>query len=377
MKGIYTEPRITTYLFAKAARNHTPVSGTFELTPVCNLNCRMCYVHMTDAQIRDSGLVMMKNDEWIAIAEEAKREGMLYLLLTGGEPFLYPGFRDLYERLSRMGFLLSINTNGTLITADTVRWLQEYPPCRINITLYGASAETYERLCGNAQGYRLATRAIEQLQDAGISVKLNCSLTPDNACDLEQMVQYANERGLILDIAAYMFPSVRLGENNIGKNKRFTPEETARYRFEIQRLQYGDTAVGQYARKILNGAAPPVWEECCEAAPDGTVRCRAGRAVFWVTWHGEMRPCGMMRSPGVSVRDRNFRDAWKDLTELTAGIRLSGACCSCRSRDICHVCAASEYAETGEFGKTPEYLCRMVNALRKEASHWLAYSEAL
>ena len=368
MKGTYAEPQVTSYLFAKAAREHVPVNGTFELSPLCNLNCRMCYVHMTAQQVRESGLIMMSNDEWLKLAEEAKEQGMLYLLLTGGEPFLHPGFRELYEKLSGMGFILSINTNGTLIDDDVIRWLTDRPPCRINITLYGASEDTYEKLCGRADGYDRVKHAIEGLQKAGISVKLNCSLTPYNVCDLEEMVRFADERGMILEIAPYMFPAIRRGEENIGKNDRFTPEETAHYMFEIHRLQHGEDAVKPFARQILQGSIPVSLEECQELEPDGTVRCRAGRATFWVTWHGEMRPCGMMERPGVPVRNRKFSEAWKELTELTGRIRLSGACSRCDSQKICHACAAMALAETGEFEKIPGYLCRMVNALRKEAS---------
>lgn len=367
MKETYAEPQVTSYLFAKAARTHTPISGTFELSPVCNLNCRMCYVRMTAQQVADSGLAMMTNEEWLRLAEEAKEQGMLYLLLTGGEPFVHPGFRELYEKLSAMGFILSVNTNGTMIDEDTVEWLKDRPPSRINITLYGASAATYERLCGNAGACDRVRNAIDRLQNAGISVKLNCSLTPYNACDLEEMIRFAQQRGLILEIATYMFPAIRRGEENIGKNDRFTPEETAHYMFEIQRLQRGEEAVEVFARQILKGSIPAALEDCQEVDADGTVRCRAGRATFWTTWHGEIRPCGMMEHPGISVRNRTFREAWEELTEQTAQIRLSGTCSRCGSQDICHACAAMALAETGEFEKTPGYLCRMVNALRKEA----------
>lgn len=368
MKGTYTEPQVTSYLFAKAAREHTPINGTFELLPLCNFDCRMCYVHMTAQQVRESGLTMMTNDEWLKLAEEAKEQGMLYLLLTGGEPFLHPGFRELYEKLAGMGFILSINTNGTLIDDDVIRWLKDRPPFRLNITLYGASRSAYEKLCGRADGYDRVKYAIEGLQKAGISVKMNCSLTPYNVCDLEEMVRFANERGLILEIASYMFPAIRRGKENIGKNDRFTPEETAHYMFEIHRLQYGEDAVKSYARQILEGSIPAALEECQEVTPDGTVRCRAGRATFWVTWHGEMRPCGMMERPGVSVRNRTFCESWGKLTELTGQIRLSGICSRCESQKICHSCAAMAYAETGKFEKTPGYLCQMVKALREEAA---------
>lgn len=109
---------------------------------------------------------------------------MLYLLLTGGEPFLWQDFWPLYERLSTMGFLISINSNGTLLDEARVARLAEHPPTRINITLYGAGNETYEALCGRSGMFDRVDRAITLLRQAGILVKLNCSLTPHNACDL-------------------------------------------------------------------------------------------------------------------------------------------------------------------------------------------------
>ena len=80
-------------------------------------------------------------------AREAADAGMLYLLLTGGEPFLYPQFRVLMEGLHSMGLLITINSNGTMIDASVVEWLKQCPPSRINISLYGASDETYAQLC--------------------------------------------------------------------------------------------------------------------------------------------------------------------------------------------------------------------------------------
>lgn len=91
-------------------------------------------------------------DFWLELARQAKEQGMLYLLLTGGEPFLYPDFWMLYEELVKMGFVISINSNGSLIDEKIIEKLKKYPPARINITLYGASDETYERLCGIKKG---------------------------------------------------------------------------------------------------------------------------------------------------------------------------------------------------------------------------------
>ncbi len=140
------EPRISKFLFAKAAKNRIPLSGTFEISPCCNLNCRMCYVRKSHKEVQEFGGEKTV-EQWLEIARECRDAGMLFLLLTGGEPFLYKDFRRLYTELKKMGFMISINTNGTLIDEKVVEWLKKDPPYRMQITLYGGSNETYERLC--------------------------------------------------------------------------------------------------------------------------------------------------------------------------------------------------------------------------------------
>ena len=138
---------LTEFLYRKAAHTKTPLSGTFELSPVCNFSCRMCYVRKTAAEVAASPRPIMTLDRWLELARQARDAGMLYLLLTGGEPLLWPDFWPLYEQLHDMGFVISINTNGSLIDQAAVERLTKRPPMRMNITMYGASDETYFKLC--------------------------------------------------------------------------------------------------------------------------------------------------------------------------------------------------------------------------------------
>lgn len=166
MADEFYTPKLVNYLHMKAGKNGIPLSGTFELSPVCNMQCKMCYVRMTLREIRDSGKRLRTLDEWISLGREAQRQGMLMLLLTGGEPFFWPDFRELYQELKKLGLVITINSNGTLINEKTVEWLKKDPPMRLNITLYGASDHTYESLCGNPRGYTQTIRAIRLLKEA-------------------------------------------------------------------------------------------------------------------------------------------------------------------------------------------------------------------
>ena len=364
---------LTDFMFYKAGNAGIPLSGTFELTPLCNFSCRMCYVRKTVGEVKNSNRPMKTLKEWMLLAQEACDAGMLYLLLTGGEPTIWPDFWELYEELIQMGLLVSINTNGSQLDHHALDRLIKYPPRRVNVTLYGAGNSTYENLCGTKGMFPVVDDSIRKLTDAGIQVKLNCSLTPDNVCDLERMIEYAQTRGLILDIATYMFPPLRRDSLMIGKNERFTSEQAAFYRLKAYRLQYGEERYKSFLRKILEGNAPlPGLEEDCMDPADGKMRCRAGNSSFWVTWDGWLSPCGMMTEPRVDLEKHSFGEAWEELTEISSKIKLSGVCGKCSNVQMCHSCAAMAQTETGTFSAVPQYLCKVVKEMRRLAEEELS-----
>ena len=236
---IPVESRLTEYLHSKAAWAGIPLNGTFELTPCCNMACKMCYVRMTKQQ-QEAIAPLRTAKEWLALAEEAKKQGMVYLLLTGGEPFLRPDFREILSGLNKMGMLVSINSNGTLITEEVISWLKETPPVRVNVTLYGASDATYERLCGNPHGFTQAVRGIRLLKNAGITVKINCSITPYNVDDVDEIFAFAKQEGLLVQASSYMFPPLRRDNSMIGWNDRLSAEDAAYQSARIACLTNGE-----------------------------------------------------------------------------------------------------------------------------------------
>lgn len=360
--------RLTDRLYQKAGDRKIPLSGTFELSPVCNFACKMCYVRKTIQEVKEHPRKMMSLEQWIELAEQARKEGMLYLLLTGGEPLLWPDFWKLYDRLSKMGFLIGINTNGSMINDQVIERWKENPPYRVNITLYGANDDTYEELCAAKGVCSKVKDAICKLKKAGISVKLNCSLTPYNAKDLEEMVRFAKEKEVFLSVSTYMYPPVRRDENMTGKNDRFEPEEAAYYHMQRYRYQKGEEAYQKYLDNILEGLTEPLGlDESCVDPVDGRIRCRAGSASFWVTWDGYMTPCGMMPEPKVSIIDKTFLEAWKEIVEISEKLRTSSICEKCPDQQMCHSCAAMAYAETGKTEGIPTYLCKMVQEMKKIA----------
>lgn len=360
------------YLMQKAARSKTPLSGTFELTPRCNMNCKMCYIRMTEEEMKARGREYTA-EEWIAMGRECVSKGMLLLLLTGGEPFLRPDFRYIYTELKKLGLIISINTNGTLIDESVVEWLKKDPPARINITLYGGGRETYSQLCRYEKGYEAAVHAIDMLVEAGMNVNINASFTKHNIEDMEEIMNFAKSRNLRVNVATYMFPPVRNASDGVvNPEVRFTPEECGEAKFRSTMLQ-----LSPEERKILLQAVqkgefvPPVEGWDCDRSSGEKMGCMAGRSAFWITWDGRMTPCGMMNEPVTRPFEEGFEASWKKIVEETDKILMPPQCRECSLRKYCHVCGALALAEgNGDSTKKPEYLCessREYIRLMKEA----------
>ena len=172
MKKSSTEPYISTYLHSKGRRLGLPIAGNFELTARCNFNCPMCYVHMTPEQVRSSGKEELTARQWLEIAAAAKERGMVFALLTGGEPLVRKDFFEIYDGMREMGLLISINSNGSMLRGAILERFLEAPPFRFNISLYGGNNETYRNMCG-IPAYDQVKENIRKLRQAGVDVSLN------------------------------------------------------------------------------------------------------------------------------------------------------------------------------------------------------------
>ncbi len=356
-----TQPQIKKMLMQKAALKSIPLSGTFEITPLCNMNCRMCYIRMSEKEMNERG-TMLSADEWIALGKECVSRGMLFLLITGGEPFARKDFRYIYEELSKLGLSISLNSNATLIDEDVIEWLKDNPPSKVNVTLYGGDNETYARLCGLKDGYDRAVRGIELLRKAGIMVGINASFTKYNVKDLDKIISFANERDLRVRATSYMFPPVRNAKDgNTDDEVRFTPEEAARARYDCTKLVMSKEEYERYIRLSHAGICEfDDNDDECVRSEDAKMRCTAGRSSFWVTWDGRMTPCGMMNEPVVHCRAENFFEGWQSIVMETDRICTPAECENCSKRALCVVCGALCIAEGyGDSSKKPEYVCRM------------------
>lgn len=346
-------------LYTIAAQKKVPVSGTFELLPVCNLDCKMCYVKKSMSEVRCAG-GLRSSDEWIELGRKAADAGMLFLLLTGGEPFLYPELERTYTELRKFGLAIDINSNGTLIGDDQISWLKKQPPRHIKISLYGASSEAYQHLCGDANAFDKVIKAFDLLKHAGIIVYASITVTPSNFNELDRMFALCDAYQIPVKATSYMFPPIRSCKINPPDDYRLSPAKAAKATLEIvkhsnaeelffERAEMYAKEEYQHFKNLLDRN-----DEC------SPMSCRAGRCTFWVTWEGNMVPCAMMNTGSYPVLDTgDFSAAWNQIQKTVESIRLPAECTNCHSREACYICAASCFCETGPSMTRPSYVCEM------------------
>lgn len=365
---------ITKHLWDKAGRERIPLTGSFELLPACNLSCKMCYVRKSWKEVEAEG-GLLPAEFWLQLADEAMKEGLLYPLLTGGEPFLREDFQEILDGLLKRGLQVSINTNGTLIDEKMARWLNEHRTLRLNLTLYGASAESYQKLCGNGAAFEKVQKAVQYLKKYNLPVKFNTSITKYNVNDLEAMMSYAKSVESPIEVAAYMFPPVRRDASMIGENDRLSPEEAGYIKVRSDYLQKdADWFLAQVKRYQY---FQPLTEQIIKEAERGEgkeISCRAGRCAFWVDWKGNMANCGMYAATGVDMKKIGFQQAWKEIVEKTNRVIYSPVCSNCPNHWLCHACIAMVYNESGSQNGRPEYICQMTEAA---AGFYKLYAELL
>ncbi|MGP1436145.1 MAG: radical SAM protein [Phocaeicola sp.] len=342
-------------LVAKADQDRIPITANFELTPTCTLNCDMCFIHTTKSIVKKLG-GLRSVDEWLDLAEQLKEMGTLFILLTGGEPMLYPGFKELYIALRKMGFILTLNSNGTLIDEETIKIFAELQPRRMNITLYGTSSETYERLCHNVDGYQKTMKGLRLLKQYHIDTKINVSVVEKNKGDYKSILATAKELGMPVVVNSYMSPCTRKecrGLRDI-RYERMCPKEAAAADIEYYKYKYGEEF-----SEFVKGTLYRIDNGPYQREGQG-LDCRAGKSSCWINWRHIMTPCVAMESPAADIKGSTIAECWKKITTACDALPKHEECAGCKIRSICDVCFEEANEEKRAFGNL-NYLCEMTH----------------
>lgn len=329
---------------ARLAGRRYPFSGSLELTERCNLRCVHCYINQP-AGSREAMARELSTSQVTRILDQIADAGCLYLLLTGGEPLMRGDFGEIYLHAKRNGFLVTLFTNGTLLTPATADLLAEWPPRMIEITLYGATQGTYERVTGIPGSHAACMRGIELILERRLPLRLKTMVLRANRGELEAMQALAAQLGVQFRYDAILWPRLDGSDGPFG-----------------QRLSAGEIV----DLDLADEARRQEWIGLWDRSPDHVRRdyvftCGAGRRTFHVDSRGQLSPCLSARTPAHDLLAGSFREGWEDvLGPAIAKLRQQdNACRTCDAGSLCDQCPGWSQAVHGDDETPVAFVCEL------------------
>lgn len=318
------------------------MSGSIELTHRCNLHCLHCYVERrTDQEaMREKELGTKRV---LSLIDEATDAGCLFLLITGGEPLLRSDFETVYRHARSNGLVVTVFTNATLITESTVALFREIPPHAVEVSLYGATAGTYERITGVKGSFRRCLDGIRMLADSGVYLRLKTVLMSLNIEELAEMQRMAGELGVTFRFDAAI--SARLDGDKSPLGLRVPAGEAVEREFkDPQRL----AALKEFYERTRRN--PP---------SDSLYHCGAGINNFNIDPYGNLTPCIMVSTVKHDVSGGGFMEGWAETIPDIRNRRLNAdsPCVQCGKKNICGYCPPFFALENGSEDASSDFIC--------------------
>jgi MoaA/NifB/PqqE/SkfB family radical SAM enzyme len=335
----------------KAVEKRIPISGSFELTFRCNLCCVHCYCNLP-ANDQDAIEKELTTEKVFNILDQIAEAGCLWLLITGGEPLLRKDFLEIYSYAKKKGFIVTLFTNGTLITPEIADYLVKWPPHKVEISMYGVTAKTYEGITGISGSFKRCKRGINMLLDRNIPLGLKTMAMTLNHDELWQIEEYAEELGVKFRFDPALNP--RLDGSKEPCKFRLSPEE-------VVGLDLND------AKRVKE------WQEFCErfvfpCESDNLFICGAGVSTLHIDPYGQMSACEMTRFQSYDLSNGSFKEGWHQCIPEFLTLKSSGdyPCGKCELISLCGQCPGWAWLENGNPEAPVEYLCQIAH-LRAEA----------
>lgn len=352
-------------LWEKIKNNRGLISFDLEITARCNNNCRHCYINLPihDREARAKELTLKDIDR---IANEAVSMGALWCLLTGGEPLLREDFFDIYISLIKKGLLVSVFTNATLISDKHIELFKKYRPRDIEVTVYGTTKETYERVSRKPGSFKAFMQGLELLLKNNIQVRFKAMALQSNVHELSEIADFCRKRTkdyFRFDPLLHLRFDGNLDRNEEIKSERLSPED-------IVFVEQEDPERSLSLKKNCDNLINPDFKHI---GCNHLFHCGTGNNSFSVSYDGFFRLCSSLWHPECiyDLKKGSVLEAYEVFSPKVKEMRSGNKefiekCRRCPIINLCLWCPAHSHLETGKMDTPVEYFCKVAH-LRAEA----------
>ena len=341
----------------KAARARVPLQASIELTWGCNLRCVHCYnpTHIAKNELTTARIYR--------IIDQLAGEGCLHLSFTGGELFTRGDYFEILAYAKSRGFTSSLLTNATLVTPAVADRVQALRPQLVEVSIYGATARTYERVTRIPGSYRHFVEGIRLLRDRQVPLLVKMAVMTLNQHEVRRARALVESWGLRFTHSADIHP--RVDGSTAPLEYRLAPADVV----GVTEALWGFGESGEGSQDGAHGCGGQV----------DLFGCKCGRSTLAVTPHGRMNLCVALPIPQYDLSAGTVARGWRRLVALVDRANASAAndndrheCPSCDLRDACQQGPMDAYLATGELEPCVPYYKELANAEKVAAGRPLS-----
>jgi radical SAM protein with 4Fe4S-binding SPASM domain len=322
------------------SEKYVPLVVSWNLTRKCNLKCPHCYINATTQELKNE----LTTEESKSLIDQICEVSTPLLILSGGEPLLRPDVYELVRYGASKGLKMGLGSNGSLIGATAARRLKEAGIETVSISLDSHIPEQHDEFRGVPGSWEKAVGAIKALQENGVLVQVNTTLTQQNYDQIDDIMSLAENIGVENFHLFFLVPT--------GRGVKMADISPAKYESMIK------TTFAKVAKHKLN-VRPSCAPQFMRIAKDMGLNmsrwirgCLAGLYYCRVYPNGDVTPCPYLPIKLGNIREKSFKEIWfnsdmfKTLRNFDA---LKGKCGVCEHRAVCGGCRARAYGLSSDF----------------------------
>ena len=325
----------------------------WEVTRTCNLACIHCRAAALDRPYENE----LTTAECFKLLDEIQTFASPIIILTGGEPLLRPDIFEIAAYGNQKGFRMTMAVNGTILSADKTRRMQDAGIRRISISLDGATAASHDAFRQVPGAFEGALRGVQYAREAGLDFQINTTITQRNLEELPAIQELTISLGAVAHHIFLLVPMGRgkdLAEQGINAEQY---EETLHWFYEQRDrtpLQLKATCAPHYYRILRQRARSEEREVSFKTfGLDAMTRgCLGGVGFAFISHVGQVQPCGYLELNCGNIREQSFREIWENSTifrDLRDFGKYRGKCGGCEYVKVCGGCRARAYESTGDY----------------------------
>lgn len=331
-----------------------PAAAALEVTLRCNMRCIHCGSNAT-SKPRQRELTL---DEWKGVVDQLVLLGCEFVALSGGEPFIYPHWRELASYVCQKGPALSMISNGYSIADDDVAFLKDLGMYNVALSVDGLE-KAHNQIRQASSSFERAIDAIRRFKDASIKVAVSTSVNKLNFADLEELKIFLGGLGVDtwqLQIVNSFGRAGEMKDNLLISPSQYIELVNFIHQSQLEEQKVKMKIVPADSVGYCVGIANEIWGDT------EWYGCNAGRYVVGIQSNGNVTGCLSLQNENFiagNVLNRSLKEIWDDKESFGYNRNmtvsdLKGPCKGCSYGAQCRSgCLGIGYSVSGKLYNNP------------------------